>query len=147
MFNLQHKETEQISDSLTARQQTTPSMPTILIVENDEDSRLMLKFLLEAWKYRVLEAENGFQAMEIAEQEHPDLILMDVKLPVQDGLTTTRQIRQSPKINGIPIVFLSGSAEVNARQAAVAAGGNEYLVKPVNFQELERILGKYVCCR
>lgn len=147
MFNLQHKETEQISDSLTARQQTTPSMPTILIVENDEDSRLMLKFLLEAWKYRVLEAENGFQAMEIAEQEHPDLILMDVKLPVQDGLTTTRQIRQSPKINGIPIVFLSGSAEVNAHQAAVAAGGNEYLVKPVNFQELERILGKYVCCR
>ncbi len=118
-------------------------MPAVLIVENDDDNRLMLKFLLETWKYRVLEATDGYEALGIAEQENPDLILMDVKLPVLDGFTTTRQIRESAKINGIPIVFISGCAEADARRAATAAGGYEYLVKPVNFQELERVIGKY----
>ncbi|HEX8288414.1 MAG TPA: response regulator [Pyrinomonadaceae bacterium] len=144
MFNTQHERIEQIKGALPARPQTNLSMPVILIVENDEDNRMMLKFLLEAWKYRVLEAADGTEALIIAEQERPDLILMDVKLPVLDGFDTTRQIRQSPKINAVPIVFLSGCAEANARQAAATAGGNEYLVKPINFQELEQMLGKYV---
>lgn len=144
MFNLKHETTEIADNSLYFCPQTNTSMPAILIVENDEDNRMMLKFLLEAWKYRVFEATDGLEALKIAERESPDLILMDVKLPFLDGFNTTRQIRESAKINSVPVVFLSGCAEATARQAAVAAGGNEYLVKPVNFQELEKVLGKYI---
>lgn len=105
----------------------------------------MLKFLLETWSYRVIEAKDGMEAVSIAEKEYPDLILMDVKLPHFDGFDVTRRIRQSAKTGDVPIFFLSGYAEAVYRNEATAAGGNEYLVKPLNFEELENTLGGYIC--
>ena len=95
------------------RSPTDDRLRVILIVEDDDDSRQMLKFLLETWKYRVIEATDGLEAFAIAEKFRPDLILMDAKLPNSDGFETTRRIRESKYINRIPIVFLSGCARRN----------------------------------
>jgi len=119
-------------------------VPVILIVDDDDDSRLMLKLLLEMWKYRVVEAKDGVEAINIVEISCPDLILMDVRMPNLDGFEVTRQIRDSAKIESVPVVFLSGCAEALYKQKASAAGGNEYLVKPLDFEALEHTLGKYI---
>ena len=118
--------------------------PIVLIADDDEDSRLMLKTLLEIWKYRVIEAKNGIEAINIAEQTRPDLILIDVKMPDLNGFNVTYHLRQSVKTESIPIIFLSGCAEATYKQQASAVGGNEYLTKPLDFQELEFTLGKYI---
>lgn len=144
MFGLQTETNKRMNNTLYAQRQRGTSMPSILIVENDDDNRQMLKFLLEMWKFCVLEARDGIEALMIAEKERPDLILMDVKLPLLDGFDATRQIRESAEINRVPVVFISGCADKDARRAASAAGGNDYLVKPVNFQELEHTLRKYI---
>lgn len=119
-------------------------MPLVLIVEDDADNRLMLRLLLEAWRYRVIEAQTEKEALRAAETEQPDAILMDVKLPLLDGFAAARRIRASPVVDGVPIIFLSGCVEDEYRRAAFAAGGNEYLVKPLDFEKLESTLGKYV---
>lgn len=118
--------------------------PKILIVDDDEDSRLMLNFLLETWDYLVVEAKDGIEAVNLAERERPDLILMDVKLPCLDGFEVTRRIRQSEQTGGIPIVFLSGCAEPHYRRAATEVGDNDYLVKPLDFDKLQNTLVKYI---
>ena len=119
-------------------------LPEILIVEDDADSRLMLKLLLEMWNYRVHEATCGADAIRIAAKESLALILMDIKMPHLDGFETTRRIRQSPKSANVPVIFLSGCAEEIHRRTAFAVGGNEYLVKPLDFEKLEKTLNSYV---
>lgn len=132
------------SSSSFVPRQTSDLPPTVLIVEDDEDNRLMLKIMLEMWKYRVLEAENGEEAVESARAHRPDLILMDLKMQLLSGLEATRQIRRSAEIGGVPIVFVSGCAEPGFRRAALDAGGNEYLVKPIVFESLEKVLAEYI---
>jgi CheY-like chemotaxis protein len=129
---------------LFACQQTNYFMPTILIVEDDEDNRLLLKALLEMWSYRVIEAKDGIAALETAKKVCPDLIVMDVKLPLLDGLETTRQIRQTKEICALPIIFLSGCAEAKYRAEAAEVGANAYLVKPFNFDELQSVITEQV---
>lgn len=119
-------------------------MPTVLIVEDDLDNRLLLKMLLETWNYRVIEAADGVEALRLAEQIFPDLILMDVKMPLLDGLETTREIRASAKIGNVPVIFISGCAEDKYRQAADDVGANGYLVKPFNFDTLQSVIGEYI---
>jgi len=136
---------QKASSNSFVRPQVNNRIPVILIVEDDVDNRLMLKILLEMWNYRVLEATDGIEAISIAERTRPDLILMDIKMSNLDGFETTRRIRQSATINGVPIIFLSGYAETVYRRRASAAGANDYLVKPLMFEQLEITLGKYVC--
>lgn len=124
--------------------QANKPTPIVLIVDDDDDNRVMLKILLEMWEYRVVEAKDGIEAVSVAENTRPDLILMDVKMPDLDGFGVTEKIRQSEKIENVPIIFLSGCGEAVYKQKASAVGGNEYLVKPLNFQELESTLGRYV---
>ncbi|MGI8556557.1 MAG: response regulator [Pyrinomonadaceae bacterium] len=116
----------------------------ILIIEDDEDSRLMLKLLLEMWKYQVVEATDGWEAVRLAETLRFDLILTDVKLPQLDGFETTRRLRESENTNRVPIIILSGCAEDNYRRTARAVGADDYLVKPINFELLENTLKKYL---
>lgn len=118
--------------------------PVVLIVDDDDDSRLMLKILLEMWNYRVVEAGDGIEALDLAENSRPDLILLDVKMPNLDGFAVTEKIRRSAKIGSVPIIFLSGCAEANYKKRAFAVGGNEYLVKPLDFQALENSLSGYL---
>ncbi|HVF28765.1 MAG TPA: response regulator [Pyrinomonadaceae bacterium] len=116
----------------------------VLVVEDYDDNRLMLKTLLERRGYSVLEAVNGEEAVEMAQREHPDLILMDINLPLLDGFVATQYIRQQEDLRDTPIVALTAYGNSQSREVALAAGCNDYLEKPVNFAQVERLLKHYL---
>lgn len=107
----------------------TPSVPSILIAEDNPDSRDALRALLEAYGFNVLEAENGEEAVSKALRFGPDLILMDIMMPVMDGLTATRTLRASHEFRQVPILALTAMA--GAQQLAMNAGCDDHLRKPV----------------
>ena len=113
---------------------------TVLVVEDFEDNRFMMRRLLEMSGYRVLEAINGEEAVEIARREHPSLILMDLSLPLLDGLAATRRIRQVKELSHIPIVAVSAHDTADFHADALAAGCNDYVTKPIDFDQLEALL-------
>jgi two-component system cell cycle response regulator DivK len=138
-----------VSETFMAEQRTTENganVPTVLVVEDFEDNRFMMRRLLEMSGYRVVEAVNGEQAVEAAIGERPDLILMDLSLPKLDGLAATRRIRQHDGLARTPIVAVSAHDTTDFHADALAAGCNEYVTKPIDFDELEsllkRLLGK-----
>lgn len=102
----------------------------ILVVDDDEDSRIALRALLESYGYSVVEAGDGLEAVTVATRARPDLILMDLMMPVMDGLEATRRIRAIPALDGVRIVCLS--AMEGAREASRNAGFDECIVKPLN---------------
>ena len=110
------------------------------MVEDFEDNRFMMRRLLEMSGYRVIEAVNGKQAVETAISEHPDLILMDLSLPMLDGLAATRRIREAEGLGRVPIVAVSAHDSADFHTEALAAGCNEYVTKPIDFDHLVRIL-------
>ena len=116
--------------------------PTVLVVEDFEDNRFMMRRLLEMSGYRVIEAVNGEQAVEVAASERPDLILMDLSLPKLDGLAATRRIRQSRGLGEVPIVAVSAHDTSDFHADALAAGCDEYVTKPIDFDQLESLLKK-----
>lgn len=109
---------------------TTRPPRSILIAEDNPDSRDALKALLEAYGFRVTEAENGEQAVQKALVTHPDLILMDIMMPVMDGVEATKRLRQNEQVRGIPIIALTAMA--GSRDLAMNAGCNDYLTKPID---------------
>ena len=113
---------------------------TILVVEDFEDNRFMMRRLLEMSGYRVVEAVNGEQAVEAAERERPDLILMDLSLPKLDGLAATRRIREQHGAARVPIIAVSAHDTTDFHADALAAGCNEYVTKPIDFDQLEELL-------
>ncbi len=115
-----------------------------MVVEDFEDNRFMMRRLLEMSGYRVVEAENGEQAVELARSERPDLILMDLSLPLLDGLAATRRIRGFAELSHVPVVAVSAHDTADFHAEALAAGCNEYLTKPIDFDELERLLKSFL---
>jgi len=118
------------------------ALPTIMVVEDFEDNRFMMRRLLEMSGYQVLEAINGEEAVEIAKRERPHLILMDLSLPLLDGLAATRRIRQEAELRDVPIVAVSAHDTADFHADALAAGCNDYVTKPIDFDQLEALLGK-----
>lgn len=117
--------------------ETNDTNATILVVDDVEDTRTILRAFLEQRHYRVVEAINGQQAVEVALQEHPQLILMDLFMPLQDGITATRAIRKEAGLHDVPIVALSAYGTLGIlHRDALAAGCNEYLSKPLDFEQL-----------
>ena len=116
------------------------SMPTILVVDDHEDTRALLRYVLERQRYLVSEASDGAEAVLLTEVILPDLIIMDTSLKTMDGLEATRRIRRLTNYGNVPIVFLSGHAQPQARAVALASGANEYLVKPISIRELEIVV-------
>jgi len=114
-------------------------MPTILIVEDNEASRDALARRLQRREYRVLTAVDGQQAVSVAQAEKPDLILMDLGMPGMDGWDATAALKMSIDTRHIPIIVLSAHAMPNDRHQALAAGGDDFDTKPVQF---DRLLGK-----
>src|SRR5919202_5844993 len=105
--------------------------PVVLVVEDFEDNRFMMRRLLEMSGYRVVEAVNGNQAVELAKRERPDIILMDLSLPQLDGLAATRRIRQQDGLSRVPIVAVSAHDSADFHAEALAAGCDEYVTKPI----------------
>ncbi len=115
------------------------NMTTIMLVEDNEASRDALSRRLERRGYRVLPAADGRQAVSLAIEASPDLILMDLGLPVLDGWDATRQLKEDTATRHIPIIVLSAHAMTSDRDMALAAGGDDFDTKPIRFQIL---LGK-----
>ena len=113
---------------------------TVLLVEDTEDNRLMMSRLLEMSGYRVVEATNGVEAVRLANQERPQIILMDLSLPFIDGLAATRQIRSLPGFSKVPIVAVSAHDSADFHSEALDAGCNAYITKPVDYSELEDVV-------
>lgn len=115
-------------------------MIRLLYVEDNDDNVYMLKMRLELLdEFEVLVAEDGQKGCKAALAEQPDLILMDLDLPVIDGWEATRRLKADPKTRDIPVIALSAHALSGTREKALAAGCDEFDTKPVEF---ERLLGK-----
>jgi CheY-like chemotaxis protein len=113
---------------------------TILIVDDFDDTRLLLRTWLQKKGFRVVEAENGHRAVAVAKSERPDLIIMDVEMPELDGLAATRQIRKLKDCEAVPIVAVSAYGADQYREHALAAGCDEYVSTPFEPDELERLI-------
>lgn len=113
---------------------------TVLLVEDTEDNRFMMKRLLEMSGYRVVEATNGEEAVRVAQAESPGLILMDLSLPMIDGLAATRLIRKLPTCEKTPIIAVSAHDTSDFLAEALEAGCNSYITKPIDFNELEELI-------
>jgi two-component system cell cycle response regulator DivK len=111
-------------------------MPSILIVEDNELSRDMLSRRLERRGYQVLNALDGAEAIGVARSQLPDLIVMDLSLPVMDGWQATRQLKDAPDTRHIPVIALTAHAMAGDREKALEAGCDEYETKPLDFSSL-----------
>ena len=118
--------------------------PLILIVEDNSDNRLLLHDMLDVLEYDVVEAVDGAEGVELAASYLPTLILMDLSLPSMNGWDATRLIRANPLTAGIPIIALTAHAMPFHREAAMQAGCDDYLTKPVDFSDLSLILRAYL---
>jgi CheY-like chemotaxis protein len=115
----------------------------ILIVEDYEDTRLFMKLLLESYGYEVVEASNGLEALKLLEETSPDLVLMDLAMPLMDGLTATKTIRTIENGNHVPIIAVTAHGK-RAYETAIEAGCNDLLEKPVDFDSLRTVLHQYL---
>ena len=114
----------------------------VLVVEDFEDTRSLMRLELEKRGFRVIEATDGEQGVEAATRERPDIIIMDIGLPLMDGIEATRRIRADNSMRDVLIVALTAHHETEYRAQALAAGCDAYLTKPVDFDWLIDLLGR-----
>ena len=122
----------------------TRSTPLILIVEDNIDNRLLLHDMLDLMHYDVVEAVDGVQGVELAALHLPTLILMDLSLPSKNGWDAAREIKDNPLTASIPIIALTAHAMPFHRESALKAGCDDYLTKPVDFEDLSFTLRAYL---
>jgi len=113
---------------------------TVLIVEDSDDARYFMRLALEQLGYIIVEAENGAKAIEVAGRERPDIILMDLSLPIMDGLTATEKIRATGDLKGVPIIAVTAHQETDFREGAKAAGFDAYVTKPIDIDFLSGLI-------
>ncbi len=117
----------------------TPNGKRVLLVEDNEDNRIVYSTILRHFGYSVTEALNGEEGIAKARSEKPDLILMDISIPIIDGWEATQVLKHDPATQNIPIIALTAHAMSGDREKALEAGCDDYDTKPV---ELARLLGK-----
>jgi two-component system cell cycle response regulator DivK len=108
----------------------------ILVVEDQEDNRQILSDLLSGAGYELTEAENGEEAIAAVAKRRPDLILMDIQLPIMDGYEATRRIRSNPDLKSVPIIAVTSYALAGDEDKALAAGCDGYVSKPYSPRDL-----------
>jgi len=113
---------------------------TVLIVEDVEDSRYFMRLELEQLGYLVIEAEDGKKAVDLALEEHPDIILMDLTLPVMDGLAAAATIRSHDEMRDVPIIAVTAHQETDFRESAKASGFDAYVTKPIDIAWLSELI-------
>ena len=116
-------------------------MKRILVAEDNDSNYILMNYILKK-HYDYFRARNGQEAVELTESEKPDLILMDIKMPVMDGLEATRQIKA--KSPDLPIIALTANAFDSDRHAAFEAGCNDFISKPVNAEKCLQTIAKYI---
>lgn len=108
----------------------------ILVVEDNRDNMTLITDILEASDYTVIAADDGQEGVSLATSEQPNLILMDLSLPIMDGWTATREIKRNDALKNIPIIALTAHAMSGDREQALNAGCDDYVTKPINVPEL-----------
>ncbi len=116
----------------------------ILVVADQEDNRQIIRDMLRATDYEITEAENGEQALAAITKQRPDLILMDIQLPIMDGYEATRQIKADPALKSIPIIAVTSYALSGEEQKARAAGCDDYVPKPYSPRHLLAKIRQYL---
>jgi two-component system response regulator ResD len=124
----------------TAQNSVAEALPTILVVEDFDDTRLMMRMWLARNGYRVIEAETGEEAIDVAKRELPDLIIMDMMMPGMNGLDATQRIREYQALRQTPIVAVSAYGANEYRSLAIEAGCNEYVSTPFDPNELAELI-------
>ncbi|HEX7317509.1 MAG TPA: response regulator [Pyrinomonadaceae bacterium] len=120
-------------------------MPTVLVVEDSDDTRAIIRLELERWGYRVIEANNGLEAIRMTEELCPDLILMDLNLPEVDGLTAAQAIRKyNEHCAGLPILAITAYDTFGIEEAAREAGCDAYIRKPLDMPQLEKTVSGFL---
>jgi len=125
-----------------ARPRNGSRQPTVLIADDNEDTRQMLSTMLALKGYQVLEAADGEEAVRVTSREEPGLVLLDLQLPRLDGLNVIRCLRNELHLTDVPLVVITGYDK--HFDTAIAAGCDDYLVKPIDFDRLAAILDYYV---
>ncbi len=118
--------------------------PRILLIEDNVDNREMVRFVLERAGYEILVGQTGDQAVTLARQERPDLILMDLSLPEKDGWTAAGEIKADPALAAIPLVALTAHTLPGDRKRAMEAGFDAYISKPINLPRLIETLAAFL---
>ena len=116
----------------------------ILYVEDTFENRLLIRRILQAEGYTVMEAENANHCLEVLKTETPDLILMDINMPDIDGYTLTAQLRTFPDLEKIPIIALTANVMRGDRERSLAAGCNGYIQKPIDVDSFSDLIGRYL---
>lgn len=120
------------------------SKPTVLVVDDSDDMRELMALQLQLNGYEVIEARDGLQAVELARQSNPALILMDINMPVMDGMTATRAIRGHRELSQVAIVAFSAFKSKENQQRALEAGCNSFVDKAEGISQLPSIVQRYV---
>lgn len=118
--------------------------PTILIIGANDETRLLYKFFLELWDFKIVEANCFEELPVILEILRPELILMDGNLSFEDDLETIRKIRGHKSLRNAPLILTSGHSQTRIRSLALSCGVNSFLIKPVNFDELQNKLQRHI---
>lgn len=111
-------------------------MKKILLVEDNQVNRELVREMLEGGEFEVFEAENGLEALHMLPKTAPDLVLLDIQMPVLDGMSAIRQLRQKPQYADLPVVALTAYAMVGDKERVLAAGFTGYLSKPIERKSL-----------
>jgi len=114
----------------------------VLLVEDFDDTRLFMRLELEEQGFIVFEAENGRVAVETATREKPDVILMDLTLPLMDGFEATKLIRQNEQLKNVPVIAVTAHQEDDFRSDAKASGFDAYVTKPIDVNWLKELIAK-----
>lgn len=125
-------------------QKTEAAPRTVLVADDFDDTRLLMKWWLEKRGYRIVEAADGLAAVEAAMRERPDLIIMDIEMPEMNGLTATRRIREQESLRAVPIIAVSAYGAEQWRAPALAAGCDEYLATPFDPDELRELIERFL---
>jgi two-component system cell cycle response regulator DivK len=117
---------------------------TILYIEDDLPSRVLVRRVLEAAGYRVVEAEGGMEGLTVARTERPLLILVDINMPAMDGLEVTARLRAMPELGSVPIIALTANVMKGDRERTLAAGCSGYIQKPIDVDLLPAQLAAFI---
>lgn len=117
-------------------------MKKILIADDEEDVKTVVQLFLEAKGYTIVTAYDGLDAIDKAKSELPDLILLDIMMPVIDGYQVLQRLKADPTTAAIPIVMLSAASQTESKSRALSAGAIDYIVKPFDGEDLEQIVAQ-----
>jgi len=117
-------------------------LPTIMVADSDEDERCLMKSVLELKGFRVLEALDGQEAIEIAVRRRPDLLLIQLKLPVVSGFTAIRRIKKHDELKDVPIIAISFNNPTSNHNLALAAGCDAHVENPIEFDLLDALIDR-----